>query len=442
MEQTTYLEKDRYKNQAPKKGADNFASNNNNPFLVSPYSPVNLGAFATNNFVNDISTVVSTLFGNLASVLDVTTYTLSISTIKSMPSDQFQKITMNMSTFVVTATTEINFNTPSLNLSRDLYVPRNLVAQNLFFSTATGSTISTFTSNTSGQLTAQDMAFITMSGNYINVSTISPSTISSNTLYVNASTIISISTPMINVSHDMYVANNLVAQNLFFSTATGSTISTFTSNTSGQLTAVDMGFMNMSGSNLKTSTLIVYSTGTLSTTSTNSISTSVIQFSTMVGNAITASTITVNSTTTTSSMNTNAISTSVIQFSTMVGNAITASTITASTLFGSSFTVSTLFGSNTTASSLIASSFTTSSMFGSILTASSITASSLFGSSIIGSSMITSTINTNQITVTSLTFDTMSIGTPLGSTFSGKYLTINISGAGANNGLYKIPLYN
>jgi hypothetical protein len=56
--------------------------------------------------------------------------------------------------------------------------------------------------------------------------------------------------------------------------------------------------------------------------------------------------------------------------------------------------------------------------------------------------MITSTINTNQITVTSLTFDTMSIGTPLGSTFSGKYLTINISGAGANNGLYKIPLYN
>ena len=75
MAETTYLEKDRYKKQA-KKGGDNFASNNNNPFLVSPYSPVNLGAFATNSFVNEVASLVSTLFGNLSSIVDITSYTL------------------------------------------------------------------------------------------------------------------------------------------------------------------------------------------------------------------------------------------------------------------------------------------------------------------------------------------------------------------------------
>lgn len=70
--ETTYLEKDRYK--AQKKGNDNFASNNNNPFLVSPYSPVNLGAFATNSLVNDISSIISTVSGDLKSIVDPNTF--------------------------------------------------------------------------------------------------------------------------------------------------------------------------------------------------------------------------------------------------------------------------------------------------------------------------------------------------------------------------------
>jgi len=58
-----------------------------------------------------------------------------------------------------------------------------------------------------------------------------------------------------------------------------------------------------------------------------------------------------------------------------------------------------------------------------------------------GSQITTSTITADQITITSLSFDNISIGTPLGSTFIGKYLKININGAGPDSGIYKIPLY-
>jgi len=51
-----------------------------------------------------------------------------------------------------------------------------------------------------------------------------------------------------------------------------------------------------------------------------------------------------------------------------------------------------------------------------------------------------STITTNQITITSLSFDTVSIAGTAGASIS-KYLTININGAGADSGIYKIPLY-
>ena len=73
----TFTQKDgdssAFKQRSNLKNSDsgNFASNNNNPFLVSPYTPVNLGAFATNNSVNDISTIISSLVGDIKSVIDV-----------------------------------------------------------------------------------------------------------------------------------------------------------------------------------------------------------------------------------------------------------------------------------------------------------------------------------------------------------------------------------
>jgi hypothetical protein len=56
--------------------------------------------------------------------------------------------------------------------------------------------------------------------------------------------------------------------------------------------------------------------------------------------------------------------------------------------------------------------------------------------------MTGSTINTNQITMSNITFDTLWIDTPIdGAAFIGKYLSVTISGAGSDNGVYKIPLF-
>jgi hypothetical protein len=69
MEQSNVVPKEGdskgYKNKSnlQKGKADDFQSNNANPFLISPYSPVNLGAFARNNLVNDISSIVSSIVG-------------------------------------------------------------------------------------------------------------------------------------------------------------------------------------------------------------------------------------------------------------------------------------------------------------------------------------------------------------------------------------------
>jgi hypothetical protein len=49
----------------------------------------------------------------------------------------------------------------------------------------------------------------------------------------------------------------------------------------------------------------------------------------------------------------------------------------------------------------------------------------------------------NQLIVTNITFDTLSLISPLDGegTFIGKYISVNIGGAGADNGVYKIPLF-
>jgi hypothetical protein len=458
MEQTTYLEKDRFK-QKKAKGGDSFASNNNNPFLVSPYSPVNLGAFATNNFVNEVSTIVSTLFGNLASVLDVATYTLNINTIQPMPvtNNPNQSILMKMSTLTMNAPFYINVNTPRVNMSQDLHVGNNLVAQNLYFSTATGSTISTFTSNTSGQLTATNMSFVKMNGDTITTSTLNVSTISSTKLFINVPSVLSISTPTVNMSQDLFVSHNLIAQNLYFSTATGSTISTFTSNTSGQLTATNMGFLTMTGDTINTSTINLSSikgnaasikltaptafditTPTVTMNNdlhvTNNVIAENLYFSTSAGAQLSASNIgfvsisgndaTVNYNTSTSSMNTNFISSGMISsdmissnmntISSMIGNTITLnSTLSASTLIGtnsylsnvsiSSLSASTIRNNTASFSTLSASTFTNIAASVSTLSVSTMTnnsasisvlnATTLNNTTLNGSNIICSTVN-------------------------------------------------
>ena len=116
------------------KTADNFASNNNNPFLVSPYSPVNLGAYATNTSLSEVSTLVSSLVGNLQQFINVQTATLAISTITSVPSDQNNILTIStavikllttqqlsfqsLNTITATAATSITLDAPTVTITR------------------------------------------------------------------------------------------------------------------------------------------------------------------------------------------------------------------------------------------------------------------------------------------------------------------------------------
>jgi hypothetical protein len=442
MEQTTYLEKDRFK-QKKGKGGDSFASNNNNPFLVSPYSPVNLGAFATNNFVNEVSTIVSTLFGNLASVLDVATYTLNINTIQPMPvtNNPNQSIIMKMSTLTMNAPFYINVNTPRVNMSQDLHVGNNLVAQNLYFSTATGSTISTFTSNTSGQLTATNMSFVKMNGDTITTSTLNVSTISSTKLFINVPSVLSISTPTVNMSQDLYVSHNLIAQNLYFSTATGSTISTFTSNTSGQLTATNMGFLTMTGDTINTSTInlssikgnaasiklsapIAFNITTQTVTMsndlhvTNNVIAENLYFSTAAGAQLSASNIgfvsisgndaTVNYNTSTSSMNTNLISSGMILSDMISSNMISSDMITISNIIGDTVTInstlnaSTLIGTNSYLSMVSISSLSASTIRNNTASISSLSVSAITNTNASISTLSASTMTNTSASVSSL----------------------------------------
>ena len=64
-----------------KQNANLFLSNNSNPFLISPYNFPSLAAYAKNNVVEDISSIISSIVASLAAVIDLNTYTLTISTI-------------------------------------------------------------------------------------------------------------------------------------------------------------------------------------------------------------------------------------------------------------------------------------------------------------------------------------------------------------------------
>ena len=60
-----------------------FLSNNNNPFLVSPFIlPTNI---ARTSIVQVISSIISTVIGDLSSIIDFNTFTLCISTIIPCP---------------------------------------------------------------------------------------------------------------------------------------------------------------------------------------------------------------------------------------------------------------------------------------------------------------------------------------------------------------------
>jgi len=150
--------------------ANVFISNNANPFLISPYGPpANLISKA---LLLEISTVLSTLIGNLNQVIDLTTFTLRISTIRPITSDPNQMVTISSNILNVSTNTfnvsgvlpgatmnvRVPFNTSSINTSSlvtsTLFAPTFVSTSALSTTTIVANTIFAATSLSTNTIVA------------------------------------------------------------------------------------------------------------------------------------------------------------------------------------------------------------------------------------------------------------------------------------------------
>ena len=258
----TRLDSNKYRNRNNLEisNANLFISNNNNPFLISPYAPPTNVAKETT--VVDISIIISTLIGDLSSIINLSTFTLSISTIRPIPSDPNQEITIIASTLrldvadtVIHGTLEVDGNSKFNNISTGY----------LFASVADISTLNVSTLN----------------ADTFNVNNFEASTITVSSLYGNNAFTNSLSTGYLFASvadiSSLNVSTMSVSGNIYFSTLIGSTITanTMTIHSTLNVSSIDatghISFVTMSGSTITTNTLIVHSTIDVSTVSTGNI---------------------------------------------------------------------------------------------------------------------------------------------------------------------------
>ena len=258
----TRLDSNKYRNRNNLEisNANLFISNNNNPFLISPYAPPTNVAKETTVVV--ISIIISTLIGDLSSIINLSTFTLSISTIRPIPSDPNQEITIIASTLrldvvdtVIHGTLEVDGNSKFNNISTGY----------LFASVADISTLNVSTLN----------------ADTFNVNNFEASTITVSSLYGNNAFTNSLSTGYLFASvadiSSLNVSTMSVSGNIYFSTLIGSTITanTMTIHSTLNVSSIDatghISFVTMSGSTITTNTLIVHSTIDVSTVSTGNI---------------------------------------------------------------------------------------------------------------------------------------------------------------------------
>jgi hypothetical protein len=163
--------------------ANTFAIGNLNQFQVSPFTPTTTTDFTV--LSNSLSTF-STCCGNVSTVFNFTTYTLSISTIVPISSDSSQTVTMNATTL------QMNANAMNMNIDTALTISTPLIT----FSTLVGSTItantiscsrlqiSTISTNTTSPLTITNDVTITGCAQFRGcVSTISTSVVLDSNLW-------------------------------------------------------------------------------------------------------------------------------------------------------------------------------------------------------------------------------------------------------------------
>lgn len=155
--------------------ANLYIANNNNPFLVSPYSPPTVAT--TKAAINSLSSLISTQIGNLSSVIDLNTYTLSISTIRPLPSDAQQTLTIQASTINIDGAPGAN-----MYVSMDSFY--NTLNTNYLTVNSTLS-VSTITGNANfGNLYGNDVVTSTLTTNSAAISSITASTLQT-ALYVS-----------------------------------------------------------------------------------------------------------------------------------------------------------------------------------------------------------------------------------------------------------------
>jgi hypothetical protein len=76
--------------------ANTFSIRNLNEFQVSPFASPDLSALATQNDINNLSAIVSTCCGQISSIINPTSYALSISTITPIENSLDSSQTINM----------------------------------------------------------------------------------------------------------------------------------------------------------------------------------------------------------------------------------------------------------------------------------------------------------------------------------------------------------
>ncbi len=240
--------------------ADLFISNNNNPFLISPYAPPS--NIAKQTTVVNIDETISTLVGNLSSVINLSTFTLSISTIQPVPSDSSQTLTIIASTLildvadtVITGTLEVEGNSKFNNISTGY----------LFASVADISSLNVSTLNVD-----------TISVNNFEASTLTVSSLYGDNAFTNSLSTGQLFASVADIS-SLNVSTMTASGDILFTTLIGSTITanTMTINSTLNVSSIDttghISFVTMSGSTITGNTFTVHSTLYASTVSTGNI---------------------------------------------------------------------------------------------------------------------------------------------------------------------------
>jgi hypothetical protein len=276
--------------------ANMYISNNNNPFLVSPYS-FPTGNFAKKSQVADISAIISTFIGDLSSIINLADFSLSISTITNIPGDNTVTIsttnvvidavstTVNGELAVTAALFASSFSTGGITTNylmvNSTITTSTLSTTNIQFTTLSGTTINAMTVN------ATDIYFNTLAGSTIQASTISASSIFFSTIQGQLILTSSIETGSIE-------ASSIQISSILTSTINGQIGNFSTLNVSTLLTSTIDGqignFSTLNVSTLLTSTIDGqignFSTLNASTMLISSISTSHIEVKELIFSSI------------------------------------------------------------------------------------------------------------------------------------------------------------